>query len=109
MGDVRGKAAINRSAAHGSQSNGGKYAKFGSKGSQTTVRWAQVSGPLIKDAIGFVTSRGDAITFGRTTDGGALSVTILSGSERLKQYATSHEEAEELLMQVIEDSSPTAP
>ena len=106
MGDVRGKAAYNKNNSNGSTTGGGRYARLGGTKPKTTIAWAQVAGPKIKECIGFVTSCGDAITFGRTTDGGALSVTVLSGPDRIKQYATTVSEAEALLDEVIAACGP---
>lgn len=106
MGDVHGKAAVNKNNTNGKPAGASRYSKLGAKKPQTAIAWAQVSGPKIKECIGFVTGCGDAITFGRTTDGGALSITVLSGAERLKQYATTPQEAEQMLADIIEACGP---
>lgn len=106
MGDVHGKAAINKNSRDG-RNAGGRYSKLAGAGTKKApIVWSQVSGPKIKECIGFVTGCGDAVTFGRTTDGGALSVTVLSGAERIKQYATTPGEAEQLLDEIIAACGP---
>lgn len=106
MGTNDARPVPNRNTATPTSKNT-KYSKaMGRKTASENIRWSQVAGPLIKECIGFVTASGDAITFGRTTDGGALSVTILSGSERLKQYATTPHEAEGLLQAIIDSQDP---
>lgn len=79
-----------------------RYGSLGTKSSKGPITWAQVDGPSIKRAVDSVTSCGDAITFGRTTDGGALSITILSGTERRKLYASEVDEANDTLAAIIE-------
>lgn len=102
MGTNDKRPMSNRNNTEGTASSS-KYASALSKKARGgTIKWSQVNGPLIKDCIGFVTASGDAITFGRTTDGGALSVTILSGNDRLKDYASTVAEAEEMLLSIIE-------
>lgn len=46
---------------------------------------------------------GDAIMFGMTQDGGAVSFTVLSGSDRTKDYAHSNEEIEYILQGIIDE------
>lgn len=93
----------NNTSGNGNGS-GGRYGSIGRKPNAEPVSWGKVPGPAIKDAIGFVTQAGDAITFGRTSDGGALSVTVLSREARYKFYASTVAEAEEMLMGIIEAS-----
>lgn len=79
-----------------------RYGSLGTKSNKGPITWASVDGPSIKRAVDAVTSCGDAITFGRTTDGGALSITILSGTERRKLYASEVDEANDTLAAIIE-------
>lgn len=56
---------------------------------------ADVAGVLaVVDAI---MAAGDAVIFGATSDGGAVSVTLLQGRERLKRYAADVRELEQLV------------
>lgn len=106
MGDVRGKAAFNKNNSNGSTSTGGRYARLSTGPKSAPITWSQVNGPKIKECVGFVTSCGDAVTFGRTTDGGALSVTVLSGPERIKQYGSTPTEVERILDDIIAACGP---
>lgn len=48
-------------------------------------------------AIRMALSAGIGVTFSATSDGGAVSVTVYDGGERLRSYAASAEEFVELL------------
>lgn len=52
---------------------------------QATWSWANANDLL--NAVEAWTTRGGAITLGLTSDGGALSITLLDGGERYKLYA----------------------
>lgn len=57
-------------------------------------------GELDTDALGRFVARicdsGSGLVLGRTTDGGALSITIMDGHERIREYPTTVEDAEDL-------------
>lgn len=74
---------------------GSKYAAGGHR--TGPIRWAEVDGPSIKAAIDALTADGAAIVFGRTSDGGALSLTLLDGKERIKKWPNSARDAETIL------------
>lgn len=65
-------------------------------------RWSNVDGTTIRLCIDAVTANGGAIMFGVTSDGGAYSLCILHGNEKLKEYPHTPDEAEELLRQIAE-------
>jgi hypothetical protein len=77
-----------------------RYAKAAGNKANTAIAWEAVDGRAIKAAISAITACGDAITFGRTQDGGALSITVLTGADRPKFYPTTVEEAEDTLAQL---------
>lgn len=77
------------------------YAALHGKSADRGLSYGQVSGDLLSEAVQRVTERGDAILFGRTTDGGALSVHILAGGEASKFYVTDGSELMELLTGLI--------
>lgn len=52
------------------------------------------------------TRSGNAVTLGRTSDGGALSLTLLCGGERLKRYASDATELELLLKALAGAEAP---
>lgn len=74
---------------------GSKYAKAAQPG--TAIAWSEVDGPSIKAAIDAVTRDGCAIVFSRTSDGGALVLTLLDGPNRIKEYPNSTREAVTIL------------
>lgn len=78
-----------------------KYASLGAGDSAGAISWQDVSGPLIKQALAATTDDGCALIFSKTYDGGALSLTLLAGTERIKKYAKSTELAESLLREII--------
>lgn len=78
-----------------------KYARLSERGAGVPVSWKDVSGPLIKGALAQATDDGCALIFSKTTDGGALSLTILDGARREKLYAKSIAQAEALLSELI--------
>ena len=81
---------------HGSAKN--RNSKYHStKRSTTGIRWADVDGPSIKNAIDAVTADGCAVVFSRTSDGGALVLTLLDGPEKVKHYPNSNIEAVAIL------------
>lgn len=88
----------------GSKSSNGRssvYATLNGASANRSVSYSQVSGSLLSDCVGRVTERGDAILFGRTTDGGALSIHVLAGGKATKFYVTDASELMELLTGLI--------
>lgn len=67
------------------------------KQQQAKVSWADVDNQILRDSVVAVTGEGAAIMFGQTSDGGALSLLVLDGSEKIKQYPNSVESAESVL------------
>ncbi len=76
-----------------------KYAKFKRETKTATgfLYLKAVDPTLLQDAIESVTAAGDLISFTRTSDGGALCITITTNGERLKQYAATDKEMVDLL------------
>lgn len=66
-------------------------------GPDELIDWDAADPNQLLAAIVNWTRAGNAVTFGRTSDGGALSITLLCGGERLKRYATDAGELEQLL------------
>jgi hypothetical protein len=97
---VRG---VNVQAPRSKQGNGRSslYATLNGKGSDRSLSYSQVSGSLLSECVARVTDRGDAVLFGRTTDGGALSIHVLAGGEATKFYVTDASELMELLQGLI--------
>lgn len=69
---------------------------------RSTVEWDSIPNQILRDAICAVTSRGAAIMLSRTSDGGALSITVLDGSERIKEYPRDADECEQTLKWLVD-------
>lgn len=86
--------------AKGKTSGSGKWSKYREQPVTTTVTWDEVGSALLVDAIYAVTNGGDAILLGAVRNGSALVMTICSGDERIKFYATTAQEMEDHLRNV---------
>lgn len=71
-----------------------RYAGIKDRTSVQVVSIGQVDGQTLSDCVDAVVKSGDAILFGRTSDGGALSVRVLSNGVTECFYPT---DASELL------------
>ncbi len=80
-----------------------KYAKFKreTKTAQGFLYLRSLDPVLLQDAIESVTEAGDMISFTRTSDGGALCICITTAGERLKQYASTDAELNDLIQSLI--------
>lgn len=80
------------------KSNGKKTLaeRFGQPNSAASDNWRVSYGgsdpKLLHLVIAAVVDNGDALVFGRTRDGGAVVLTILSGDEKHKFYSTNNGE-----------------
>lgn len=78
-----------------------RYSRLGvGKQEVAKASWEEADPDALWRAIIAATEAGDAIMLGKTRDGGALVLTILSGNDRVKQYAHDAEEIAELLREV---------
>jgi hypothetical protein len=75
----------------------GPYAGVFSAGRAGALSLSQVDAEVLSHCVDLVVQRGDAILFGRTSDGGALSVRILSNGTTDIWYPTDASELSELL------------
>jgi len=82
-----------------------KYAAMAEGNGAGEVSWQEVSGPAIKQAIAAATEDGCALIFSKTSDGGALSLTILSGPDRIKKYGKSAGLMESVLAELVSTAS----
>ena len=78
-----------------------KYAGLAGGGSAGVVSWEEVDGRLLKAAVCATTEDGCAIILSKTSDGGALSITLLAGPERVKKYAKDAQLAESILQELV--------
>lgn len=89
--------AVGKSARSASS----RYASLGGdKPSAEKATWEDAEAESLWRTIVAVTDAGDAVTLGRTRDGGAVSLVILSGDDRIREYAHGAEEIEALLARV---------
>lgn len=51
--------------------------------------WRDIPAVEIGTMVQFITSSGEAVILGCTSDGGAVSITILSGDDRIRQFPAS--------------------
>lgn len=83
------------------RNNSSRYARIGSNQPRNDLAtWEDAAQEALWRTVLAVTNAGDAITFGRTRDGGAVSVVILSGDERIRKYARGEEEIDALLTEI---------
>lgn len=59
---------------------------------RSAIAWGDLEPDTIGRVIARICDAGYGIVLGKTSDGGALSVTILDGNERYKDYPTSVED-----------------
>lgn len=72
------------------------------KKAEEAVDWAYIDALTIATCISAITMAGGALMLGRTSDGGAYSVCVLVGNDKLKEYPHSKVECEELLVSLTE-------
>jgi hypothetical protein len=82
------KPAISRPAGP----SGARYSSRVKK----AIDWGDISRDGIGEFVQNVTRNGPAIMLGRTSDGGALSITILDGDDKLREWPHTPEEFEEI-------------
>lgn len=84
------------------RNNSARYAALrGSKPIGDKASWEEADADLLWRVVTAVTEAGDAITLGKTRDGGAVSLTVLSGEERIRLYAHGEDEVAEMLASVM--------
>lgn len=99
MGQLK-NAAIEKKA--GAAKKGISRYAGASRSSQASqpIGWDEVDPNAIAALVSATTNAGDALIFGRTSDGGALSLTILSGNDKHREYWNDPEAATEGLRQL---------
>lgn len=78
-----------------------KYASLDEGNGAGAATWEDVDGRLIKAAIVAASDDGCALIFGKTSDGGALSFTLLHNGPAIKKWPKSGDLAESLLREII--------
>jgi hypothetical protein len=79
-----------------------RYQQFASATRSQGVSIRQVDSETLQRAVATVVDSGDAILIGRTSDGGALSVRVLSGGATTCWYPTDASELLELFQGLSE-------
>lgn len=79
----------------------GKLARLHEAGEGAAASWEDVDGRLIKATIVAASREHCACIFGVTSDGGALSFTLLNSGPAIKKWPKSAELAESLLHEII--------
>lgn len=51
-----------------------------------SVSWNDIAPRLVYELVKLVAGHGSAIMFGRTSDGGALSICVLDNQNKIKEY-----------------------
>jgi hypothetical protein len=87
-----GKSSGNSASRYGSVRN--------SASSQDLASWEDADSDELWKTITAIVNAGDAVTLGRTRDGGALSLVILSGDDRIRRYARGADEIHSLLVDI---------
>lgn len=86
------------------QSPGGSGRDYGAVGGGRVagaLSYCDADLDLLSQCIEAVTQSGDALLFSRTSDGGALSVRVLSGGRTHAFYPTSFTALNELLTEIM--------
>lgn len=106
MGKDRERSQRMGAGPSGTPARSSVFSKPGG-GSSGTISYAAV--PDIGRVLDAVASAGDAITCGRTSDGGACCVSLLHQREIEKEYARTQEELNALFADVARYYLPAAP
>lgn len=105
--DVRSKMMAQKKIVNGG--NGARRPidlarwKDNTRGPALEIHWSDVDEHRRALAIDSVTRGGGAIMFGRTSDGGALSLVVLHGTAKIKEYPHTAEEAAELIDWLVDE------
>lgn len=69
---------------------------------RSDISWSEVDNQILRDAIVSVCDNGAAIILGKTTDGGALSITVLDGNDKIREWPHTVEETENTLRWLVD-------
>lgn len=95
----------NKSGRPSDDSEPAKYAGVGGPGESGSLRYRDAEAELLRDTIDAVTQDGDAVMFGRTSDGGALSISVYSSGRRKSLYAVSLDQLLQTLVELRQAAS----
>lgn len=72
---------------HSTNSGRGHYSR-----SRRAFRWGDIESSDIGQLVKDVCDAGHGLVLGRTSDGGALSITVLDGDERIREWPATIED-----------------
>lgn len=99
-----GKDPPTRKTASHSRSNGPLSSGWRTNsGPSIAIHWSDVDKGRLALLVDTITRAGGAVMFGRTQDGGALSLVVLHGESKMKEYPHTAVEAEELLQWLVDE------
>jgi len=100
MGTVERALAMNARDRLRSATQTGLPGYFAQLAGVEQVSWGDVDADCIRAAVARASSLSYALTLGRTSDGGALSISILTGAAPVKLYAPSPAACEDILTRI---------
>jgi len=62
----------------------------------TRIQWLDVDAERLQSAVNIVAENGGCIILSKTSDGGALSCTVITGNDRLREWPASVDAAHEV-------------
>lgn len=72
-----------------------------------SVGWRDISADSIAELVRLTSSNGGAIMLGATSDGGALSICVLAGNDKIKEYPRTQTEIDSFLLWLGTEYFPT--
>lgn len=88
--------------AENSHSLGARLATLKNSKSRSGITWGDVQDEALSQMIEACVEQGALISFGRTSDGGAIVLSILDEGEPTRFYAANVEEVTTLVAEVLE-------
>jgi hypothetical protein len=102
-GQVNDMGASGRDTQKGAASKQARPFTWREQGqSEVVCRWQDIDTKLIATAVALITTAGAAIILGITSDGGAYSLCVLDGTQKIKEYPHGSEACTILLQSLIE-------
>jgi hypothetical protein len=74
-----------------------------SRRQRRTISWSASGSETLRTFIDVLTTNGCAVMFGRTTDGGALSLLVLAGNDKLREYITIESDILPVFDDILQD------
>lgn len=74
-----------------------------------SIQWGVVGAESLRSFVEQMTNAGCAVMFGRTSDGGALSLLVLAGNDKVREYITDPADAMPVLAELLADFAGEQP